>query len=301
MQTSTTPFPEQAFAESELGRRLLTLHAEGSSSQRILAEHLLRQPMRIMAGSIEDLAASAGVSTATISRFARQAGFDGYPALRGAIAETMQDVIQPVEKLRGRFARADGATAAVDEALEATLSNVRTTAQSLAGGRVEAAAARLAAARTVFVLGFGLSSHLAAMLALDLQPFCAQLVNVVEFGGTEVAAGRLMNVGPGDVLVAISFPRYATDAVRLATYARDRGAAAIVITDSPASPLARIADELLLAPSQHPVLSSSYAGALVVAEALVTALMLSNPQNVAHAERLTEAIAGYLHPVSRGR
>ena len=62
MQTSTNPFPEQAFAESELGRRLLTLHAEGSSSQRILAEHLLRQPMRIMAGSIEDLAASAGVS-----------------------------------------------------------------------------------------------------------------------------------------------------------------------------------------------------------------------------------------------
>ena len=40
-------------------------------------------------------------------------------------------------------------------------------------------------------------------------------VQVVEFGGTEVAAGRLMNIGAGDVLVAISLPRYADDALRL--------------------------------------------------------------------------------------
>ena len=123
---------------------------------------------------------------------------------------------------------------------------------------------------------------------------------MVEFGGTEVAAGRLMNVGPGDVLIAISFPRYATDAVRLATYART---AARGIVDHQFAGLAAGADRRRAAAraEPHPVLSSSYAGALVVAEALVTALMLSNPENVANAERLTEAIAGYLHPVSRGR
>ena len=80
-------------------------------------------------------------------------------------------------------------------------------------------------------------NNLAALLALDLQPFCRQAINVVEFGGTEVAAGRLMNIGPKDLLIAISFPRYASDAVMLTRYARDRCAHVIALTDSMASPL----------------------------------------------------------------
>jgi DNA-binding MurR/RpiR family transcriptional regulator len=129
---------------------------------------------------------------------------------------------------------------------------------------------------------------------LKLQPFCPQLINVVEFGGTEVAAGRLMNVGRGDVLLAISFPRYAADVVQLTSYARDRGATVIALTDAAASPLARLGHEVLLAPSSHPVLSSSYAAAITVIEAIITGLMTSSGDNVLKAATLTEAISGYL-------
>ena len=158
-----------------------------------------------------------------------------------------------------------------------------------------AIAGRILAADTVYTLGFGLSAHLAAMLSLDLQPFCKQVINVVEFGGTEVAAGRLMNIGARDLLLAISFPRYANDAVTLCRYARDRGAHVVVITDSMASPLAPSAHTTLLAAASHPVMSSSSTAALLVIEALVTSLMVSGHNHVRQAEKLTEAIAAYLH------
>lgn len=90
---------------------------------------------------------------------------------------------------------------------------------------------------------------------------------------TEVAAGRLMNIGKKDLLLAISFPRFASDAVTLTQYARDRGAHIVALTDSVASPLVALADDVLLAPCSHPVLSSSYAAAVVVAEALVASLV----------------------------
>ena len=77
---------------------------------------------------------------------------------------------------------------------------------------------------------------------------------VVEFGGTEVAAGRLMNIGPKDLLIAISFPRYA----------RDRCAHVIALTDSMAPPL-------------------------------VTSRMVSGNNQVAQAEKLTDAISAYLY------
>ncbi|MFY8091968.1 MAG: MurR/RpiR family transcriptional regulator [Niveispirillum sp.] len=295
-QNQSAPSTEVAFADTELGRRLLAVMADGTASNRTIAEHLLRNPVRITAWSIEDLAGAIGVSNATLSRFARAVGYSGYPDLRAGMAETLQTVLRPVEKLRSSFDRADPTQAAISEGLEATLSHLSRVADQMAGGaQLPDLVARLNAARTIYVMGFGLSAHVAGLLTLGLQPFCANLVNVVEFGGTEVAAGRLMNLGEGDVLIAIAFPRYAQAALHLAGFAKSRKAYVVAITDSPVSPLAQRADIILLAESTHPVLSSSLAAAVLMAETLVTAMMLSNRDNVARAESLTDAISSYLH------
>lgn len=290
-----------AFAASDLGRKLRELQVAGSASNRMIAEHLLRNPVRGASLSIEDLAAASGVSTATLSRFARLLGFSGFPELRAALADTLQAVLRPVEKLRGAFARSEGA-APLRRSLEDTLANLRATAEALEPDTLARIVSRLGESRCVYVMGFGLSAHLAGLLTLGLQPFCPQLVNVVEFGGTENAAARLMNLGPEDALIAISFPRYATDVVHLTRYAADRRASIVALTDSAASPLAPLAGDVLFAQAMHPVLSSSNVAALLAIEALVTALMVSNADNVAKATRLTDAISAYLlSQPARGR
>jgi hypothetical protein len=55
------------------------------------------------------------------------------------------------------------------------------------------------------------------------------------------------------------------------------------------------AHSTLLASASHPVMSSSNAAAMLVIEALVTSLMLSGNDHVRQAEKLTEAISGYLY------
>lgn len=290
--------PELVFGQSGLGQRLQRLLADHATTpgNRAIADFLLRNPVRATAWGIEELAANAGTSTATLSRFARLLGMSGFVALRAEMAEVLQGVLQPVEKLRGAIARDAGdAPHALSDGLQAGLDNMQQTARGLDIAHLQRVAGHLTQARAVYTLGFGLSAHLAAVLALDLQPYCPGLVNVVEFGGTEVAAGRLMNIGAGDVLVAISLPRYADDAVRLCAYARSRGAQVVVITDSLASPLAAMAGDVLLAPASHPVLSSSTVSALFVIEAVVSAVMLGSDETVAKAGRLTEAISHYLH------
>ncbi|MES2977553.1 MAG: MurR/RpiR family transcriptional regulator [Pseudomonadota bacterium] len=289
--------PELAFAQSPLGARLRAVLTDPAAtpSNRATADFLLRNPVRATASGIEELASQAQTSTATLSRFARNLGMSGFAALRVEMAEVLQSVLQPVEKLRGALSRQDGAPSVISEGLVQTLGNVRATAEGLEPARLSRIAERLAAAPTVYTMGFGLSAHLAAMLALHLQPFCPQLVNVVEFGGTEVAAGRLMNIGKDDMLIAISFPRYADDAIRLTQYARDRGAFTLALTDSMASPLVQVTDEGLFATATHPVLSSSSVSALLAVEALVTSLMISRDGHVQQAARLTEAIADYMY------
>ena len=292
---------DAAFASSTLGRQLQGVLGTGRGSNALVADFLLRNPVRATAWGIEELALHIQVSTATLSRFARTLGFDGFAALRAAMAEALQSalqpVFQPVEKLRDALLRAapDSANPVLAEGLQATLSNINSTVAGLDIARLNAVAKRILDAETVYTLGFGLSAHLAATLSLDLQPFCKQAINVVEFGGTEVAAGRLMNIGPSDLLLAISFPRYASDAVTLTRYARDRGARIVALTDSVASPLAPWSHDVLLCAAAHPVLSSSYSAAFVLVEALVTSLMLSGSNHVVQAEKLTRAISAYLY------
>ena len=94
-----------------LALRQVLVNAKGSNAA--IADFLLRNPVRATAWGIEELAPHTGISTATLSRFARTLGFGGYAAMRGAIADALQTALQPVfhpvEKLKdalGRSARA---------------------------------------------------------------------------------------------------------------------------------------------------------------------------------------------------
>ena len=287
--------PEVAFAESSLGQTLLRVLSEGSASNRAIADYLLRNQVRVTALGIEELAESCQVSTATISRFARDIGFKNYSAMRNEVAATLQSVLQPVDKLRNNIARRPGASAPALESLEYAAANVKACSQALDLRELEQIVTVLTGARAVYVMGFGLSSQLAGMLSLHLQPFCQQVIEVAGPGGTEVAAGHLANITARDVLVVISFPRYSLDVIRLAEFARQRDACVVSITDSPASALAKVATHVLYAQSTHPILPSSSSAAIAVIEALVVSLMVSNKDNVAKAARLTDAISAWLY------
>ena len=298
----SSPAIDTAFSQSALGLKLREVLGNGRGSNAVIADFLLRNPVRATAWGIEELASQTQTSTATLSRFARTIGFSGYGALRAGIADALQTALQPVfhpvNKLRDALQRSHENTSGnhpvIAESLTASLANLRAAAAGLNPSLLTAAARKILAAETVYTLGFGISAHISAILALNLQPFCRQAINVVEFGGTEVAAGRLMNIGPNDVLIAISFPRYASDAVLLTRYARDRGAHVVALTDAMASPLATWAHDVLIAPASHPVLSSSFTPALLVTEALVTSLMVSGHDQINQAEKLTDAISAYL-------
>lgn len=290
--------PDIGFAASRLGQALLRVLAEGSASNRAIADHLLRNQVRVTALGIGELAEACDVSTATISRFARDLGFKNYAAMRSAVAETLQSVLQPVEKLRTTIARRSTGSSKPAPALESlgyAEAAITATRGALGGDAIDRIGARLTKARAVYVLGFGLSSFLAGALAMHLQPFCRHVIDVAVGGGTEVAASHLATITAKDVLVVISLPRYTLDAVSLTRFARDSGATIVSITDSPASPLAELGHHVLYAHSTHPVLPSSSSAALAVIEALAVSLMTSNKANVAKAARHTGAIAAYLY------
>jgi DNA-binding MurR/RpiR family transcriptional regulator len=84
------------------------------------------------------------------------------------------------------------------------------------------------------------------------------------------------------------------DTVALARFARERGAHVIVLTDAPESPLASVADTVLLAPAAHPVMSSSALCAVAVIEAVASAVMRLSPDAARVARELTDLVLSHL-------
>lgn len=245
-------------------------------------------PIQTLSHSADEIAAQTGTSVAAVNRFSRAAGFQGFSDLKIAWGDELQSIMDPVRKLdsvRG----ADVADTAGRRGVD--LSGIQ---RALALAPVERAAGRLMKARQVWVLGLGMSSHIAGYAADVLAPYLPQVRPLTGEGGTEQVARRLLHCGKGDVLMALSLPRYSKDVVRLADFTRERGAHVIAVTDSPDAPLARVAQTLLVAPAEHPWLSSTAIGALALVEALTGAVMKLNPDARRIAGELSEAVLSHL-------
>lgn len=241
-------------------------------------------PIRTLSHSAEEIAALTGTSVAAVNRFARAAGFDGFAHLKALLGEELQSNVEPLNKLGTASTKGPGELVIDPDALQCATS----------APQIQQAAARLLKARKVLVLGLGKSSYLAGYAAHVLMPFLPHVWSVAAGGGTEEAARRLSRCGRGDVLIAVSLPRYSKDTVRLAEMTRERGAYIIGITDVVNAPVAIISHCLLLAPSEHPVMPSSALGAIAVLEALAMVVMQLNPDAGQISREMSEMVLSHL-------
>ena len=96
-------------------------------------------------------------------------------------------------------------------------------------------------------------------------------VTLVQNGTGSELFDQLFRIGEEDVLIAVSFPRYSKITLQAVQFAKDRGATIVAITDNQMSPLYRMADAVLLAPSEM----ISFVDSMVVPLSMVNALLVS--------------------------
>ena len=149
---------------------------------------------------------------------------------------------------------------------------------------VRQAVEAIVTAREVYILGIRSSSMLASFLAFYFNQIFPH-VRCVNSNSTSETFEQMFRIGKEDVFIPISFPRYSSRTVQALSFARDRGATAIAITDSETSPLAPISRYTLTARSDM----ASFVDSLVAPLSLVNALL------VAVSQRKNEDLAQTFH------
>lgn len=268
--------------------RLRQSAAEASPAVRKVGLWMAAHPLRAISLSADEIAEQAQASQAAVNRFATHAGFEGLAQLRAALTAELQDVREPVAKLQRLAGMPD------EHPFASAQEGLLHAAQRLDVALLDQCAQAVLAARHVYVLGLGMSHFAAGFAASALMPYVQGSTHVSDGGGSEQIVRRMMNLGPGDVLIAISVPRYSMDTVALATAARDRGAHVVAITDQLSSPLAAVAQTVLLAPAQHGVLSHSYVSIVALIEALLSTVVRLHPRAAAIAADMYDTLLPHL-------
>ena len=243
--------------------------------RRRLAGLLLDEPLSVAFLSAEELGRRVGADAATVVRFSRTLGYDGFSDLKRNLQAKVPQFMTATEKLRLALDKDVSPAAGVSGVFQLDIANIKATAQMNSEKDLLSAARLISSARNVVVIADGVSSSVAGMLTHQLRLMGYPVIHV----GTGVAAAaEIAGLGGGDALIAISVWRYIKSSLQLFEQARRRGVPALSISDSRAAPIAQRADVALTAATDTLELSLSLVGLMTLINALATALALENPK-----------------------
>ena len=249
-----------------------------SKGQKQIARFILEHYDKAAFMTASRLGVTVGVSESTVVRFATELGYDGYPHLQRALQEMIRNKLTSVQRMEVAGDRMGGRDV-LQTVLHADTDMIRVTLDEIDRDAFQGAVDALMGAKRIYILGVRSSSALASFLGFYFN-LLFENVTLVHTNSVSEICEQVLRVGPGDVLFGISFPRYSKRTLSAMKYARDRGARVIALTDSQLSPLARVADHVLLARSDMASFVDSLVAPLSVINALIVAVGMSRRDEI---------------------
>ena len=234
------------------------------------------------------LGKEVGISESTVVRFVMELGFEGYPefqkSLRGLIRSKLT-AVQRIEITNNLIGEGE----VLSTVLGSDIDKIKRTLEGIDKDAFNAAVKNIIDSKTLYILGMRASSYLAGFFNYSLRMLSDNVRFIQTTSGNETFE-QLMNIGKGDALFAISFPRYSQSIIKGVEFAKSAGADVIALTDSELSPLAAHADQLLVAQSDMASFADSLVAPMSVINALIVAVTRERSEEFSTRLRRLEAI-----------
>ena len=255
-------------------RNLIAMIEDGmptfSKGQKRIAKYILEHYDKAAYMTASKMGTLVGVSESTVVRFAIELGFDGYPDMQKSLQELIRmklTSVQRVEVTNSLIGEGD----VLEKILMSDAEKIRRTLEEIDREAFEAAVDKIVAAEKIYIIGVRSSSSLAGFLNFNFRMMFDNVKFVQTTSGSEMFE-QIMSIGKNDVMIAISFPRYSKRIVNAVEYAHNAGADVISLTDSHQSPIAGVADQLLLARSDLVSFVDSLVAPLSIINAIIVAV-----------------------------
>lgn len=237
-----------------------------SKSQHIIADYILENPHSIPFLTGAKLAEITGVSEATVVRFATFLGFAGYNEMQQQLASSIERRLNTVERLAMSRTKYTETEKVIYDHFNEDIQNIRETMEQLNIEDFERAAEYILDAKRIYIIAnrsaFSLGTFLQYYFNIIFDK--SQLIHT-----TESAFDHIHDVNKNDVVLGISYARYTKSTLDVVSYAKEKGATIIALTDNLTSPITAYANISLFASSNMKSFLDSFVAPLSVINTLI--------------------------------
>lgn len=259
-----------------------------SKGQKRIAAFILESYDKAAFMTASRLGKKVGVSESTVVRFAAELGYDGYPDMQKSLQKMIRNRLTSVQRIEVTNDRI-GDQDLVSMVLQSDMEKIRLTLEELDRDAFDHAVKAIVSAKRIYIIGVRSSAAIASFLGFYFNLIFDNVVNVTAGTASEMFE-HLLRVGEDDVVIGVSFPRYSSRTVQAMSFARDRKATTVAITDSEASPLAPICKYTLKARSDMASFGDSLVAPLSLVNALLVAVSRAKNDDLANTFQTLERI-----------
>ncbi len=259
-----------------------------SKGQKRIAAFILESYDKAAFMTASRLGKKVGVSESTVVRFAAELGYDGYPDMQKSLQKMIRNRLTSVQRIEVTNDRI-GDQDLVSMVLQSDMEKIRLTLEELDRDTFDHAVKAIVSAKRIYIIGVRSSAAIASFLGFYFNLIFDNVVNVTAGTASEMFE-HLLRVGEDDVVIGVSFPRYSSRTVQAMSFARDRKATTVAITDSEASPLAPICKYTLKARSDMASFGDSLVAPLSLVNALLVAVSRAKNDDLANTFQTLERI-----------
>jgi len=248
-----------------------------SRQLKVIAKYIEQHKANLMLERISDIATECDVQPSAIVRFAQRFGFSGFSEMqdvfRQAYAKQSTTAPNYQQRIRKLIASSDQQLhigAMTREFIDASRAGLDDLSSGLDDAQLEAAVALLQKADNIYVIGVRRAFPIASYIAYALQNTTKRVHLINGMGG--MYRQQMRSVRERDVVIAISFAPYGKETQYCARVGHHQRAKMLVITDSALSPLAKLADALLVVTEGSAYAFRSLTSTICLCQALFIAL-----------------------------
>jgi DNA-binding MurR/RpiR family transcriptional regulator len=246
-----------------------------TETQRMVADYIIKNPMDVAFLTVDQLAGIVGTSTTTIMRLTFSLGYSGYTEFQKGLQEILRNQAAPQTRLEanikgleendlwGRYA-------------EKQFRNIQKTMEMISQDSLKQAQELIRSANSIKCTSVRSGLPVAQYLTHGLNRL---------FGNTSLFVAdvsdwvdSVVEMDENDLVIAVSFPRYARRIIDLARTAKANGVKVISITDSYSSPLTSFSDLVLPCNSSSIAFHNSAVSSMFVADYIISALAINYPE-----------------------
>jgi len=264
---------------NQLMNRINERYGTLSKGQKLLAAYITDHYDQAVFLTAAKLGETVGVSESTVVRFAMHLGYKGYPQFQEALAELVRGKLHSVQRMEDMYGRISQSEI-LETVLQSDAKRIQNTLKDIDEQAFDLAVETILDAKQIYVIGLRSCAPLAEFLSFYLNMMVGG-VKLLHTSSSSELFEQMLQIGQGDVMIGISFPRYSVRVLKAMEFANNRNAKVITLTDSVHSPMNLYSSCNLIAKSDMASIVDSLVAQLSVINSLIVALCMKKQTEVA--------------------